>query len=281
MKPSGPRRVSRHMRQPFVAVVSVVAVGAAVIAAGTLAWHVTSRPVQAANAAPVPVVVELFTSEGCSSCPPADQLLMELSARPLVPGAQVITLSEHVDYWDNLGWRDPFSKAAFTDRQTSYSHTTGDGSYTPQMIVDGQRSFVGSDRDEATSAIARAAGTPKAPLDLTWSATNPLTLSIALGANAPSASASIIVAVTEDGLKNAVTRGENAGHTIAHTSVVRRLSDIGQARKDGSFSLKLPVTIDAAWLRQNVRIVVFAQASKSARITAAGEITLSPVPAGK
>jgi hypothetical protein len=178
-----------------------------------------------------------------------------------------------------LAQRDPFSNHSFTDRQDGYTRTTGElSSYTPQMIVDGRTAFVGSDRSAALAAIAHAAAAPKAPLALSWTGSiggqppTSLTISITLAPNPASAGASIIGAITEDGLHNAVTRGENAGHTIAHTSVVRRLADIGQASKDGSFSLRAPMVIDSAWNTRNMRFVVFAQSSKTRAITSANAI---------
>lgn len=227
---------------------------------------------------PVPVVVELFTSEGCSSCPPADAFLVDLATKVSVPGVNVITLSEHVDYWNHDGWRDPFSSATFTARQTAYADRGGDGDvYTPEMIVDGETAFVGSDRAAARNAIIKAAATPKASVALGWTSADRPVATIAIGANPATVHASIVVAITEDGLRSSVLRGENAGRTLTHTSVTRRLSVVGQASVDGSFHLELPVKMDPTWNRHALRLVVFAQSSQH-RIAAAGMIDAADAP---
>src|SRR5215468_4014633 len=115
-----------------------------------------------------PVVVELFTSEGCSSCPPADAVLAQLQQTQPVAGAEVIALGEHVDYWNYIGWSDPFSAPVFSQRQNDYTNAFGAFSvYTPQMVVDGQTEFVGSKMSKALDAIAKAARAPKAKVQLT------------------------------------------------------------------------------------------------------------------
>src|SRR5262245_30640045 len=110
---------------------------------------------------PVPVLVELFTAEGCSTCPPADKLLEAMIASQPTPGAIIVGLGEHVDYWDRLGWKDRFSSAAFTKRQQLYADRFKEENvFTPQMVVDGQTAFVGSDVAAARRAIERATATP-------------------------------------------------------------------------------------------------------------------------
>src|SRR5260370_31679799 len=125
-----------------------------------------------------PVLVELFTSEGCSSCPPADLLLSHLQQSQPIPGVEVIALSEHVDYWNQLGWIDPFSSAGLTERQRQYASVLhGDGVYTPQMVVDGKTGFVGSDSQKPLRAIAAAAKAPRTGIDLRCGA-KPASLSV-------------------------------------------------------------------------------------------------------
>ena len=158
-----------------------------------------------------PVIVELFTSEGCSSCPPADAVLAQLQQTQPVAGAEVIALSEHVDYWNYIGWTDPFSSSAFSARQETYARTFGqqDNVYTPQMIVDGQTEFNGSAMNKAREAIAKAARSPKAdvriviPETKTQKDNQKVRLNVSVK-NVPPVDrgdvAEVILAITEDNL---------------------------------------------------------------------------------
>ena len=139
------------------------------IAAVAIAWprrercdrRPAARPAWRRAGAPVPILVELFTSEGCSSCPPADTLLTRLAAEKIVGGAQVVALAFHVDYWDRLGWKDRFSSAAFTERQHRYAAAwQTDRIYTPQAVVDGRVEFVGTDATRALDALTTSAARP-------------------------------------------------------------------------------------------------------------------------
>jgi hypothetical protein len=236
---------------------------------------VVSGHARAAQTAPdrTPVIIELFTSEGCSSCPSADALLTKLSMGSPVANVLPITLSEHVDYWDQQGWRDPFSSASFTARQQAYSNGDSAEVYTPQMIVDGDTSFIGSDTAALVAALKKAGAAPKAPVAIAWSnGTNPAAV-ITLAPNPQTAKSSVVLAITEDGLSSAVRRGENAGRTLAHTSVTRRLSVIGQTAADGSFKLEVPVKLDSSWQRPSLKLVAFAQTSRH-HIAAAGVLAV-------
>ena len=173
------------------------------------------------------VVVELFGSEGCSSCPPADLLLSELTQVARNQQKRIFTLDFHVDYWDYLGWKDPFSKKEFTDRQQRYAQELKSNSiYTPQMIINGQTSFVGSDKERAKQEIDKALTLPalaKINLEVNYG-----TQEISLGYSIEGAPKGSIMnaALVERGLVSEALRGENAGRTLKHDNVVRQFKSI-------------------------------------------------------
>jgi len=217
-----------------------------------------------------PVIVELFTSEGCSSCPSADKLLAEIERTQPVPNAQVLVLSEHVDYWNRLGWRDPFSTHGFSQRQSAYADSfRHDGVYTPQMVVDGHAEFVGSDSSLAKKAIAQAAAQPKAAVSITGG--DKLTVNVDHVPGA--ADADVLLAITESGLHSDVRSGENSGRLLNHTGVVRRLTVLGQTH-EGSFSAQANPQIAAEWARANLQAVVFVQDRKTKKIIGAASVKL-------
>jgi hypothetical protein len=233
-----------------------------------------------------PVLVELFTAEGCSSCPPADKLLALINERQPVSGAQAIILEEHVDYWNDLGWRDPFASSSATERQHDYAKTLNAEVYTPQMVVDGRTAILGSDGRAAQGAIAKAAATQKAELDLTWvGATStmggPKLLRVQVGKlsggdnGAPAKNAEVFLAITEDHLHSDVRRGENAGRALEHDGVVRKLSSLGKANGSGEFSFDAQSGVKLApdWKRENTHVVVFVQDTRTRRIYAASSTT--------
>ena len=223
-----------------------------------------------------PVLVELFTSEGCSSCPPADSLLKELSEDQPVDGAQIIALEEHVDYWNHLGWSDPFSSPDFTRRQEAYATTLPDGGvYTPQMIVDGRIQFVGSRSNEAREKIQLAAAHLKSRLLLTpVAASNPQSRSFELRLDAtPPRDSELWLAVTEKNLQSHVTAGENSGETLQHAPVVRLLRKIQSIPSHPLEPIRLNFDLRPGWNPANLTAVVFLADSHSHQITAAG---LSP-----
>jgi len=234
-----------------------------------------------------PVVVELFTSEGCSSCPPADVLLSRLQDTQPIPGAEIITLSEHVDYWNHLGWRDPYSSAQYTARQQRYAQVSGgEDSYTPQMFVDGQKGFVGSNEPQARAAITAATDAPSATvtLSLEKTAPKPGRPEIALAVNVNNvperksqSPLEVMLAITESGLRSSVKSGENHGRTLLHTSVVRKLQSVGSINPKNTRTLSAQpvVRIDSSWTKDHLRAVAFIQDKSSMRILGAASLDLS------
>lgn len=231
-----------------------------------------------------PVIVELFTSEGCSDCPPADRLLSRLEQTQPVPGAQIIALEQHVDYWDSEGWRDPFSSSLFTRRQKDYVYAFNlSTAYTPEMVIDGTTEFVGSDSRRAVAAIERAALTPKANLrieprpDATSDAqTAHLRVSLpTLSGWNPKHGADVLIAITEDDLASNVTRGENAGAQLNHCSVVRELRVLGRVASSVAFSADPDLSLAEDWKLENLHVVVFAQDRSTRRVLGASTISLS------
>jgi hypothetical protein len=230
-----------------------------------------------------PIVVELFTSEGCSSCPPADALLASLESSQPVEGAEIVALGHHVDYWNQLGWRDRFSSGVLTERQRVYARALNvESIYTPQLVVDGRAELVGSDAAGARRAIQRALDAPhgRVRIDVEPSGRDALALAISTSEIPPGSRGDhdeVIVAVTEDRLKTDVRRGENHGRLLAHVAVVRSLTKAGEA-KPGTGVARLSVArlpIAADWNRDNLKIVAFVQEERSRHILTAAA---RPVP---
>lgn len=222
-----------------------------------------------------PVLVELFTSEGCSSCPPADALLEKLDRSQPVGGAELIVLSEHVDYWNDIGWNDPYSSHEYSERQSAYAAQFGLRSiYTPQMVVDGQFEFVGSDERRAKEAIADATKAMKTPVSLSSSLSDEKTVSLhietgPLPSSSTAESAGIFLAVADDSDESHVSRGENAGRTLKHVAVLRNLIRIGGVDKSAGFSHDLKFDLKGKNPR-NLRIAVIVQEADAGRVWGAG-----------
>jgi hypothetical protein len=208
----------------------------------------------------VPVLLELFTSEGCSSCPAADVLLARLVRDQPVQGVEILGLSEHVDYWDSLGWKDPYSSPVFTERQQLYaSRLRRGGIYTPQAVIDGRAELVGSDEAAARAAAAAAAAQPHGSLSARR-AGNVLHLEAKLP---PHSGAEVLLAWIDDPPAAQVTRGENAGRTLSHVRVVRELRRVGRAEQSAWSG---EVDLDARAAR--LRLVAFVQERFSGRVLA-------------
>jgi hypothetical protein len=222
------------------------------------------------------VVVELFTSEGCSSCPPADELLGRLRRDLSAKNIQVIPLGFHVDYWDGLGWKDRFSSAKFTQRQEQYAQALRvDGPYTPEMVVDGAVEFVGNDSGHAQQTIREAASQAEvATVQISSAAAYQLSVQV----KAPSSAkdAQVVLAITEDNLTTQVGSGENGGRTLHHAAVVRELRQLGQMH-EGSFETNVPVKLQKDWKREDLQAVVFVQEGVTGKILGAATMTLGSI----
>ena len=191
---------------------------------------------------PRPVVVELFTSQGCSACPPADALLAELAAR-----SDVLPLAFHVTYWNSLGWRDPFSLDLATDRQRVYQRLLGtEALYTPQMIVDGRTDVIGSDRRAVAYAIAAAMLDSTVPVGVTRSGRG---VQIAVGAG--KGDASVIVVGYDSVRRTSVQRGENAGRQLSESNIVRNFQKVADwTGQPLSLAIPLPMAERVAIILQ-------------------------------
>jgi hypothetical protein len=253
------------MLQRFAFLIAV----ASLIVIGSFAIRATSVPNTSAQG---PVVVELFTSEGCSSCPPADALLQKFDRQPF-SGAHLIVLSEHVDYWNHIGWKDPYSAAAFSDRQSAYGNHLRLGSvYTPQMIVDGADEFVGSNSGDAQNALEKAALQAKIPVKISGLRREGGVLKAQVETGAlPSdlRRADVVVAVALDRAESQVSAGENAGHRLTHVAVVRALVKAGSVGATQSFSKEISVPLDKDIAASDLRVIAFLQEPGPGRIRGA------------
>lgn len=186
-------------------------------------------------------IVELFTSEGCSSCPPADALLQQINLKQTTAGQLIVGLSEHVTYWNQLGWKDPYSEQTFTDRQGVYaSKLSPKGPYTPQMVLNGRDQFVGSDRAALDQALRADALQKHANLQIVSSTqrADGLDMTFSL-TGSPSKEMEIVAIFTDDLDRSNVVRGENSGRSLQHVSVARSLSRVATVNGDTKRSVHL------------------------------------------
>ncbi|MGA9672171.1 MAG: DUF1223 domain-containing protein [Terracidiphilus sp.] len=212
-----------------------------------------------------PILVELFTSEGCSSCPPADAWLKQLDKSQPVPGAQLIVLSEHVDYWDHDGWKDPYSSPVFTDRQSSYARALGIQSpYTPQVIVDGTSELQLNDQQRIGQVLRNATKPPQVTLNISavkleGNAPTLLRAHIEADGSAEKHNADVYAAVALDHAESQVLHGENGGRRLSHVAVTEQLIKLGKLERGKTFSTDLAATLKPGMDPGNLRLVVFAQ----------------------
>lgn len=219
-------------------------------------------------------LMELFTSEGCSSCPPADRVLARIAADADKSGKAVFALSFHVDYWNELGWKDPFSRPEFSQRQRNYADFLSGRVYTPQMIVNGAREFVGSREDLARKAMDSALAQPGSvaiAVDAVFEGDGILRVSYRTSGHG---SGDVLdVALAESGLFVEVKAGENRGRTLRHAGVVRAFrSLILDERGSGSVRIAFP----PGMRRNGAVIVAYAHKADFPGVTGAARARVPP-----
>lgn len=264
-------------RLPLVTLLAIL-----ILLAGSMrfirAARTLSTPPPTDEVVRAPLLVELFTSEGCSSCPPADAFLQRLDQSQPVSTAELIVLSEHVDYWNGIGWRDPYSSHEYSERQSAYAARFGsEGIYTPQMVVDGRFEFVGSDERRASQAIKEAAKAPKAPVHIMLGSSDEKATIVHVEAGRlPAAtsrqSAGVFLALADNSDESQVSRGENAGRRLQHVAVVRSLTRIGTVDGSSEFSRDFDLKSKN---HANLRLVVIVQEPDAGRVLGAGLTRLS------
>lgn len=209
-----------------------------------------------------PVLVELFTSEGCSSCPPADALLEKMDTMQLTPGAKLIVLSEHVDYWDHDGWKDPNSSSALTERQNDYEAILGEKTaFTPQFVVDGSNGLRQGDPQRMEDTIKKAAATAKVAVRVDGVSVDAGNLRAHIGTdvNSDEHNADVFVAIALNRVESQVLRGENSGRHLVHVAVVQQITKVGKLPKGKNFDQQVQLKLKPGEDSKNLRIVAFIQ----------------------
>jgi hypothetical protein len=223
------------------------------------------------------ILVELFTSEGCSSCPPADDLLREIDGTRIGTDQMILGISEHVTYWNSLGWSDPFSSSTYTDRQNGYGARFGlDSVYTPQMIVNGTEQFVGSDRNSLAKAIRKEqTSTAQVALRIlsVSRSENQLTVNFIAKSDSSHHGAEIFAVLADEIDHSTVLRGENSGRTLSHVAVARSMIRIARLRDETQQTAQI-VLPDSFVNTQKHRLILFAQAAGNGQILGADFKTL-------
>ncbi len=222
-----------------------------------------------------PILVELFTSEGCSSCPPADEWVQKIDASQPVPGAELIVLSEHVDYWNHDGWKDPYSSSSLTARQSSYARALGlPEVYTPQVIVDGTAELRLNNPERTSQIFLKAAAAWAVPIrieavSIEGDDSPVLRARVETDANTENQNADVFVAIALDRAQSQVLRGENGGKLLTHVAVVQSLKKIGRLEAGKSFSKDFQVKLKAGTSSANIRIIAFIQQAGPGKVLGA------------
>ena len=223
------------------------------------------------------VLIELFTSEGCSSCPSADKNLEKITAQAKASGQNIYTLSYHVDYWDYLGWKDPYSTKQFSDRQRDYAtQFNSNRIYTPQMVVNGKTEFVGSNQKTSQQAIKQALVSKTTSAIAVTSFIKDKTVDVHWKAEGLGRQAQVQVVLVQNSGKQKVNRGENARRTLTHVNIVRAHKTITNPGAEGRLEFSLPAGLSA----DDCHVVAFVQTPKAVAAAAKSKITTPTAAAG-
>lgn len=239
----------------------------AALLSGTVAWAAPSP-----DAAKTPVLMELFTSEGCSSCPPVDTWVAQLDRVQPLAGAELIVLSEHVTYWDQDGWLDPYSSAQLTERQQGYARILGlSDVYTPQIIVDGDLELHPADGEKARLALEKAATAPMVAMhiDQAGFSKGGLTVHVTADGTGQKHGGDVFLAIALDKAVTDVLAGENNGRKLTNIAVVKQLAKIGKLEKGKPFDLTFFVKLWPDADPANLRVIAFAQESGQGKVLGA------------
>jgi len=215
------------------------------------------------------ILVELFTSEGCSSCPPADELLRKLDSIRSIANNQIVVLGEHVDYWDGTGWRDRFSSREYTERQAEYARRLSvPDPYTPQIVVDGKQQVSGNNVQSLQAALQAAATEPKTSISIFSADLDGNTLILKLKTSPlPQGHkrGDLYIAVADNSDETQVRGGENSGRALKHVAVLRSLQKIAKVAPEG-FEKDVNLRLSKDLEKNNLRVVAFVQESGNGRV---------------
>ena len=218
------------------------------------------------------LVVELFTSQGCHSCPPADRLLSNLVSEAETEGKTIFPLSFHVDYWNYLGWKDPYSQSAFSERQRRYAKQLGSNVYTPQMVFNGASEAVGSRPKKVKKQLKKAVKKlGKSDIRVNAELSNDK-INITYSVTHPPKNAVLQIALVERNIVDQIARGENRGKKLHHDNVVRAFKTQKASLKEKETSINIPEGVDLA----QSSIITFLQDEETLEILGARQLQLNP-----
>lgn len=229
---------------------------------------------QPAEPEKAPVLLELFTSLGCSSCPPADKLLAEIDRQQPIPGARLIVLSEHVDYWNSTQWSDPFSSALYTARQQDYDSRFSVDSYTPQLVIDGSAALLGSDWRKAAEAIQNVLHGSRVPVRVTATRdADKAKIDVTVGPNSTANKTVVFLALAHNQTQSHIGGGENAGRDLSEVAVVYSLKQLGKVDSQSTFTKTLSIPLPAKSQAGDIRVIAYVRKSESLQVIGADQIT--------